>query len=308
MRGRARRWVRLAGRPLAALPLLLAAIGCSGASDETGAVRKTRRGSGEECESAVCRLEALARDEPERTGSRWQIELTPSFRIFHFDATSAASVGQAAEAIRTRQLREWLGAPPKEAWSPRCDIYLFPTTRLLVQMSGRDAKAGSASAQHSQLTRGRMLTRRLNLAGDDQQLLRATLPHEISHVIVTELLEGKRVPLWAHEGLAVLAELSDVSRSRYAEVVEDYLARKQTFSVSALLDMSRYPDQEFTALYYAQSVSLTQFFLARGGRVLFLRFLRAAAAGSPEAAIRQHYAIDGLLELQRLWLAYAASR
>jgi hypothetical protein len=289
---------------LAAVELVL--LGCSGASDEAGAVRRARA-SGDECESAECRLEALARDDPGTTDSRWQVHLTASFRIFHFDAASAARVGLAAEAIRTRQLREWLGAAHHTAWSPRCDIYLFPTTRVLVQMSGRDAKAGSASAQHARLTRGRMLTRRLNLAGDDAHLLRATLPHEISHVIVTELLEGKRVPLWAHEGLAVLAEPGDASRRRYAEILDEFLARKQTFPVSALLEMSRYPDEEFNSLFYAQSVSLTRFFLARGGQALFLRFLRAAPAGRAEAAIREHYAIDGLLELQRQWLAFARS-
>ena len=285
--------------------IALASSQCSGASDEAGAVRKTRA-FGDECESAECRLEALARDDPGTMGSRWQVHLTPSFRVFHFDTDSAARVGVAAEAIRARQLREWLGGA-RPAWSPRCDIYLFPTTRALVQMSGRDAKAGSASAQPARLTRGRMLTRRLNLAADDPHLPRATLPHEISHVIVTELLEGKRVPLWAHEGLAVLAEVSDGSRRRYGEILQEFLSRKQTFPVNALLEMSRYPDEEFNALFYAQSVSLTRFFLARGGPALFLRFLRAVAGGGAEAAIREHYAIDGLLELQRQWLAFARS-
>jgi hypothetical protein len=281
-----------------AAPLLLltatALVACSGTQASGPQSRP--------CEGVECVLGSLEGKEEEGSAARWEEHITPSFRVLHLgSAALAARVAQGGEAQRRQQLKLWTVAAPDTPWSPRCDVYLFPSTQVLIQMSGREAKAGSASARPSQLYRGRMISRRINLAADDEHLLESTLPHEISHVVVTDLLEGKRVPLWADEGLAVLAELSDQTRTRYAEVVADYLARRQTFAVPALLQMTRYPDREYTSLFYAQSTSLTRLFLDRSGRSTLLAFLRASAAGSVETALKQHYGMT-LLELQNLWL------
>jgi hypothetical protein len=271
-----------------------------------GATRDAAPPQSRPCQGVECVLGAL--EEGQEGAARWEQQVSPSFRILHLGAAAlAARVAQIGEGQRRRQLTLWTGAAPDAPWTPRCDVYLFPSTRVLIQMSGREAKAGSAAARPSQLYRGRMISRRINLAADDEHLLRSTLPHEISHVVLTDLLEGKRVPLWADEGLAVLAELSDRTRERYAEILATHVTRRQTFAVPSLLQMTRYPDREYTSLFYAQATSLTRLLLERGGRATLLEFLRAAAAGPAAAALQRSYGMS-LLELQTVWLDHAAGK
>jgi hypothetical protein len=292
----------MSGRPL--LLVALWPLACASSAGSPEPARPTSR-STEPCQRVECLLEALADADTPPGPSKWRATLTPSFRILHFDAALAEQVGRAAERARRRQLQLWTGGevPP---WSPRCDIYLYPTTRLLVQMSGGEAKAGSAAAAPSQLQRGRMRERRMNLAGDDPFLLESTLPHEISHVIVAELMGDRPVPLWANEGLAVLME-SGRTRWRYESVLAEKLATGEPFTVKAILTMERYPDPEYRTLYYAQALSLTRFLLAHGGRQRLLAFLREAGPRTVGAALRRHYDI-GLLDLQQRWLAFARRR
>lgn len=266
---------------------------------------KPPRSKPEPCQRVECLLEALAQADTPPVPSKWLATLTPSFRILHFDAALAERVGRAAERARRRQLLLWTGGEV-EPWSPRCDIYLYPTMQLLVQMSGGEAKAGSAAAAPSRLQRGRMRERRMNLAGDDPFLLESTLPHEVSHVILAELLGERPVPLWANEGLAVLME-SKRTRWRYEAALAEKLATGEPFTVVAILTMERYPDPEYRTLYYAQALSLTRFLLDRGGRERLLAFLREAGPRTVGAALRRHYDI-GLLDLQQRWLAFARRR
>jgi hypothetical protein len=287
------------------LPLL---SGCGTTSEQSGTARgglaATPRGPGE-CLDLACRLDAISRAGSADEGpGRWQVRSTANFRVFHLGSALAARVAREAEAERARQVSAWYGDAPVERWAPRCDIYLFPTLAALAQASGRDPRVGSASATPSRLYRGRMLSRRLNLAADDDGILDKTLPHEISHVILAELLGEKGVPRWANEGLAMVAERGTiVARSR--EVVAEYLAGGRTFPVKTLMEMTRYPDGEFLTLYYMQSLSLVRFLLDRGGREKLLQFLRASQTDEVEPILRRLYSIDGHVGLQKLWMDFA---
>jgi hypothetical protein len=277
-----------------ALAVVVALVGCSSSAEEAGAVRS----GAAPCEGVACRLAELSR-EAERVGAAsWELVGTPSFRVLHFarDRALAARLAAAAERTRARQLHRWQGGEPAP-WTPRCDVYLYPTTRLMVQLGGGDPKAGSAAAQPSRLYRGRVLSRRLNLAADDAELLDHTLPHEISHIIVSDLVAA-RVPLWGHEGLAVLEEPAAVQR-RYDAALAAALAGGRAFSVKALMEMTRYPDRPHVTLFYAQSLSLARFLRERAGAARLIAFLRDAPGGV-EAALSAHYGID-LLALQRAW-------
>ena len=265
------------------------------------------------CQGVGCRLETLARDSEQRDA--WRLHETPSFRVFHYDDRLASRVAAEAERQRLRQLREWLGpAAPIEAWLPRCDIYLYPSTHLLVKLSDGRPKAGQAYSAPSRLYSGGVVRRRVDLAADDRQLLTQTLPHEISHVVLEALLawrvpagaEPPRVPLWAHEGTATLEEPPAHQRT-LRDLVAGELAARRTYPVKALMEMPRYPDREYLRLYYAQSFSLVRFFVEEGGRPAFLAFLRIARPGVVEAALRRHYGWD-YSELQRRWEQSARAR
>ncbi len=274
---------------LAALLAALALLGC--ATSEEGASKPAKPAGG--CEGIGCRLEELAREAPSEP---WQVLEGANFRVLNTDPALAARIARRAEALRAQQLRRWTGAEPGP-WSPRCDLYVYATTRLLSQMSG-GPKAGSAVAQPGRLSR-RLVSRRINLAADDSGLLGATLPHEISHLIVSELLAGE-VPLWAHEGLATLEEPRHAQEGR-ARLAAEAAAAGQAFPVKTLMEMSRYPDQEYVSVFYAQASSVTRFLLGLGDRRRMLAFLREARPGALDGALRRHYGLS-MLELQRRWL------
>lgn len=279
-------------RAILSVCLLLA--GC--ASD--GEPRPAAAGPPEECHDVSCRLERLSRT-TEGIGERWRLHASESFRVLHFarEQELASRLAREAERLRAAQLRRWTAGAA--AWRPPCDLYLYPTGKLLAELGDGSAKAGSASAQPARLTHGRLLSRRLNLAADDRELLENTLPHEISHVIVSELLAPERVPLWAHEGLAMLEESSPAQRS-YRVRAAVAVAAGRAFPVKALMEATRYPDPPHLHVFYAQAFSLAHHLLARGSAAGFLGFLRDHARLGAEAALRRHHGL-GFVELQRAW-------
>ncbi len=67
----------------------------------------------------------------------WQVWNTPNFRIFHTDEALARQAARVAEASRAAQIRRWAGSSPESAWSPRCDLYLYPDAKVFSQVTGQ---------------------------------------------------------------------------------------------------------------------------------------------------------------------------
>jgi hypothetical protein len=241
---------------------------------------------------------------------QWQILNTESFRVMHFDAAAARRVVNLAEAARLGLIRRWTGTRQPSAWRPRCDLYLYPTNKLLVYMTGGRRKAGSARAVPSRLYRGRVLARRINLALDDRRVLTATLPHELTHIIIRDLVQ--KPPLWANEGIAISSEPVRDQRL-YSALLARHLRRGPLYPVKTVMTAHRYPERRYVHLFYAQSASLVRYLRSLGRRdepavqrnARLLRFLNSASKVGVEAALRQVYAIGGYPDLQRRWLAFA---
>jgi hypothetical protein len=234
----------------------------------------------------------------------WQVRETPSFRIMHADADLAEKVAQIAENARETQMTRWAGASPRDPWSPRCDIYLYPTARVFSQMTGQPEPSPGFSTMG--MNAGRIIARRINLRADHPNLLTAILPHEITHVVLADLFPVQQVPRWADEGMAVLAEPTSEQRLRAADL-EEPLASGKLFKVEDLMSMD-YPDGRYWALYYAQSVSLTRFLVEQGTPTQFIQFVQGAQRRPAAAELRRIYQIDGFADLQKRWLAYARSQ
>ncbi|MBK8481097.1 MAG: hypothetical protein IPL40_07960 [Proteobacteria bacterium] len=236
----------------------------------------------------------------------WLTYWTPNFRVLHRDRAAAEAVGLQAEQLRDQLLHRWTGERYPAPWLKRADLYLFPTTDEMNEMTGGEAKAGSTLVRPSQLYRGRILSRRVNVAQDDRQLRQATLPHEITHVILGDLLGGQ-IPLWANEGAAAAAEVGE-KQDYYGQVLRRFLLRRQPYRLTDLLAMQSYPDGPFNALFYAQSCSLVRLLLRLGSYADFLGFVRYARSGGYDAAVQQVYGLAGLTALQRRWLAEQRAR
>ena len=235
---------------------------------------------------------------------QWQVLETENFRILHSDGALAAQVAKLAEDARAGQFRRWTGLPARAAWSPRCDIYLYPSAQAFSRMTGQPEESPGFSTMG--MNAGRVVARRINVRADHANLQKAILPHEITHVVLADLFPTQQIPRWADEGIAVLAEPHSEQRLRAADL-EKPLVSGQLFKLNDLMAMD-YPDGRYWSLYYAQSVSLTRFLVDQGTPGQFIQFVQAAQRNGVEAELRRVYQIEGYADLQQRWLGYARGK
>ena len=235
--------------------------------------------------------QATGADDPADAGPiAWQVHETPNFRIYHCDPVMAERAAAVAEAVRTAQARRWGSAATREAWSPRCELYLYPTAKSYAQATGQPEQSPGLSTMSNNGVR--VLSRRMNLRVDNPLLLSTTLPHEVTHIVLADLFVVRTIPRWADEGLAVLAEPAAEQHLRQADL-KDPLEAGRVFKVGRLMTMD-YPDTKDWRLFYAQSVSLTVFLVEQGPPERFIQFVRDSQRIGTEAALRDIYHIDGL--------------
>jgi hypothetical protein len=245
--------------------------------------------------------------EPQKAANgpvQWQVRETPSFRILHVDPELAERAAEAAESARDVHLRRWTGAAPKGPWTPKCELYLYPTALIFSQMTGQPEESPGFSTMG--MNGGRIIARRVNLRVDHPNLLRAILPHEITHVVLADLFPHQQIPRWADEGMAVLSEPASEQHLRAADL-NDPLSTGQLYKLDQLMTMD-YPEGRYWGLYYAQSVSLTRFLVEQGTPTQFVQFVQRAQQNGPENELRRVYNIDGFADLQTRWMAYAKTR
>jgi hypothetical protein len=231
----------------------------------------------------------------------WQVVETPNFRVYHRDVGLAEAAGQAAEAVRTAQAKRWGTSAVSRAWTPRCDLYLYPTGKIFARETNQPEDSPGFSTMRC--NGNRVVGRRMNLRADHPQLLNAILPHEVTHVVLADVFTVLQIPRWADEGIAVLAEPRALQQVRAAELQEP-LEAGRVFELSKLMAMD-YPEAKHWSLYYAQSVSLTRFLVELGQPAQFVQFVRDSQRDGIESALRATYRIAGFAELQDRWMEYA---
>jgi hypothetical protein len=241
--------------------------------------------------------------EPATVGS-WQIFETVNFRIFHRNAALAEAAGEAAEAVRAVQAKKWSSPSADRTWTPRCEIYLYPTGTQLAQSTGQPATSPGFSAM--EVNGNRIVARKVHLRADHAQMRDAILPHEVTHVVLADLFIAQPIPRWADEGIAVLAEPPAEQQLKAAELREP-LESGRVFALDKLMTMD-YPDAKDWATYYSQSVSLTRFLVEQGPPEQFVRFVRSTQERGLEVALRNVYQIGSLDMLRQRWLEYARNQ
>ncbi len=238
-------------------------------------------------------LDRLATDF-EGVPSRWSRRSSANFTVLYLKYGGIAQlVLDTAEETRASQLRAWGRRPTR--WSPRCRIYFYPSTDVMRRMTVGTTRHGSAQAPASRLVKGQLRYRRINIAAGDRGILEDTLPHELSHLILSELMAPKEPPLWANEGLAMQAESRELQLRRARALARQLTSGTRPFPLATLLALKRYPDQEH--LFYGQSHVLMRVLLRRGGKRKLLAFLQDSA---DLPALEQHYRLTES-RLNSLW-------
>lgn len=229
-------------------------------------------------------LDRLAEDS-EGLPTRWERLSSANFTIYFLKYSGVARlILDTAEEARQEQLAEWgIRIGP---WSPRCAIYFYPTRKVMVRMTAGTTTHGSAQAPASRLVKGRLRYRRINLAANDRGILDDTVPHELSHLILSELMAPRRPPRWADEGLAMRTESRD-TQVRWARSMYHHLARgRRPFPLGQLFAMTRYPDNKH--LFYNQSFLVIRALRKVGSLARVLAFLKDSA---DLPALQRHFSL-----------------
>lgn len=124
----------------------------------------------------------------------------------------------------------------------------------------------------------------------------------MSHVVLADAAVGHRLPRWADEGIAMLADPEDKREGHRRDLISA-LDCGAALRLPALLTMDGYPTPQQTAIFYGQSLSLIEFLIERQGPLALQHFLQRAAKEGYQKALDETYGIRDTHELERLWLA-----
>ncbi len=150
---------------------------------------------------------------------------------------------------------------------------------------------------------GRVLSRYIHIHGSRDLVLDGVLPHEVTHAVLAGRLGGERVPRWADEGMAVLAE----PRPRidlHLRQLPRWRDDERLFHMRDLIGLRDYPEPSAIGPFYAQSVSLVDFLTREKGAKCFAAFVRDGVRDGYAASLQRHYGWS-FTELDRRWQRYA---
>jgi hypothetical protein len=210
------------------------------------------------------------------------------------DAREAA---RQCELLREAMCRKWCSDSAGN-WTPKCQVVIHAGGRdyLAAVGSGGSRTYGSSLLDFD----GDGVSRRqIDLRGDSPAGM-AALPHELTHVVLADLL-GRQPPRWADEGLALLADKPEKRRLHERDLLRA-LAAGRAFRLGELLTLDAYPHPSRVPAFYGQSASLAALLTSRDEPHRFVEFLKHSHEHGYDAALKHVYAIDGVSQLERLWL------
>jgi hypothetical protein len=228
----------------------------------------------------------------------WQAAETANFRLLHQHARSLAEeVLRTAERTRTVQMQKWFGAVDAD-WSPKCRIYLYPSGEAYGEATGAPINPGGG---HTDVRAEgcRVISRCVHVHGTRPFLLKGVIPHEVTHAVLAGRLSDGRVPRWADEGMAILAE-APKNIDMHLSSLPRWRAAAGLFSMRALIEMRDYPEPHELGVFYAQSVSLVEFLTRQKGGERFAAFVRDGERSGYADSLRKHYGWS-FPELDRHW-------
>jgi hypothetical protein len=234
----------------------------------------------------------------------WEVAETASFRILHKQPRELVEqVARVAERTRVEMQRKWFGG--SEAWSPKCDLYLYATAQDYGRATGQATNSPGHSRIETDPGTGRVVSRVIHLHCEaPAALLSSVLPHEATHAVLHGQFGKQPVPRWADEGMAVLTEPAEKRELHRRNLAR---CKGELFAVQELMQLPDYPPARRISAFYAQSVSLVDYLCALRGPQTFAQFLRDGLREGYEPALRRHYNIQGFADLQGRWGQHVAA-
>ena len=231
---------------------------------------------------------------------------TPNFRVQC--CTSDVRLRELAESCerwRARCQAAWLGEN-STAWSNRCEVVVYSTAGAYSKTLGPGSERTSGCST-IRIERGQVIERRIDLRSDAENWASESLPHELTHVVLADRFAKNRIPAWADEGIAMLAESPDKLEKRLNEL-RGIVVNKKTVALRDLVHSADGPTPTARAAFYGQSVTLTGLLLERGTPGQFLQFVEAGSQAGYDKALRDVYGIESWQTLEGDWLTFVGSQ
>jgi hypothetical protein len=189
-------------------------------------------------------------------------------------------------------------------WDTRVEIIVYDDRDVFLKETGQPAwSQGGAIHRPLYLEERKIVTYK-----QDENFLDGLLPHEISHLMLIDFIGWKQeIPLWFNEGVAQLQEKGKKEKAQV--LMKALVPRGQYIRLEAMtnLDIRSETDGSKVALFYAQSLSVTDFMISRYGSKAFGLLCRHMRDGRNfEEALKLTYPRDigTIEELEKKWLSY----
>lgn len=177
----------------------------------------------------------------------------------------------------------------------------LPQPCMLTWKIGNISSQGVTSFQFG--SRGAVPTS-MEVYGTFEGVYYDTLPHECVHAVLANKL-GFNPPRWMDEGAASTAE-SDETITNLENMLVQFIRQKRSFPVNQILLAKNYPDDVMP--FYAQSVSLARFLLAKRGPDDFIRLARShRQSNSWSQSFRSIYGYESIKALQDDWIQWVSN-
>ncbi|MCU0879420.1 MAG: hypothetical protein MUF06_16685 [Pirellulaceae bacterium] len=200
-----------------------------------------------------------------------------------------------------RKLQSFWCGEHREAWSPKCEVVVYPHRNAYLAQVGPGGGASYGSSLIDFDREKNVSRRRIDFRGDSSLGIES-LPHELTHVVLADLLEGRQPPRWADEGMAMLAD-SAAKRALHERDLAMGLANRTAFRLPELFEIESYPHPTRVPAFYGQSVSVAALLAKRDDPVRFVEFLKLGERDGYDRALSQVYGIANVAALERLWLS-----
>ena len=210
----------------------------------------------------------------------------------------AADMCQRCERLLSELREIWQNEATHTVWQPRCEIVLYSNSDAYHHAVGPAGRQTSGSTFIEKGRGGKIVHRQMDLLvgrrGDVP-----SLGHELTHVVLAEQFVGRQPPRWLDEGIAMLADSVD-KRSLHYRDCRQALNDGSALRMVDLLNIERLTSARQVPAFYGQSLSLVRYFHnVHGEPGRLLKFAESAMRDGYDRALRLHYGIDGVADLER---------
>lgn len=232
----------------------------------------------------------------------WEVVESANFRVFQVGSPLSDERMQEIEQYRARTQEKWVSSSLRRSWSPKCDVYVYPTPASFEKQTRQSAEMLALTSL--EVGEGRVWRRGVSIRGDLDREFSAVLKHEITHVLLADVFSDYPIPAWLDEGIAVAEERSERRQTLHGQLL-DALEVKRHEKLDRLFGLTQFPpDQDRADLIYAQSASLVEYLLTLKDPQAVIQFAKACRSETTTSALRRHFGFQTVEEAENAWVEW----